>query len=107
MVPGHKSQHTPFIILPAEHILSVPSAETAKCQLIKKNGRGRDEHWKGIKEQFIMKRQITTGIYMTYNLFHMISCCNGQIHMYTSTVAFPVLSLLQLSTHTQVTGLVQ
>jgi len=33
-------------------------------------------------------------MYMTYNLFHTISCCNGQIHMYTSKVAFPDLSLL-------------
>ena len=44
---------------------------------------------------------------MTYNLFCMISCCNGQIHMYTGIVAFPGLSLLQLSTNIQVLGLEQ
>ena len=78
-----------------------------KANELKRKGRGRNEHGGGIKEQFSMKRRMNTGMYMTYNLFHTISCCNGQIHMYTSKVAFPGLSLLQISTHTQVLGLEQ
>jgi hypothetical protein len=42
---------------------------------------------------------MNTGMYMTYYLFHMISCCNGQIHMYTGKVAYPNVIATAQYTH--------
>jgi len=42
MIPGYRTQHTPFIVLPAEHALCVPSTQTDESQLIKKKGNGEE-----------------------------------------------------------------